>query len=174
MARKAKAEHTPKRKRQQRAAIERDQDDAPKPIRSLDPSSPLAQRMRADQERLRQFKKKHGLAEAQERLRLFGQELGLNLIAEKLRKFETPPPQRTRKPGAGRKPKFKPEHQAWLQARYKCDLRKNPRLAAKLADVAVPHVQKLAKDKYGIDAGRNTLLGQIIRPVLRAIKNDQK
>jgi hypothetical protein len=117
------------------------------------------------------------MAAEKERVRLFGEKFGLNKIAEKLRKFETlqePPPQRTRKPGAGRKPKFKPEQQAWLQARYKRDLRKNPRLAAKLADVAVPHVQKLAKDKYGIDAGRNTLLGQIIRPVLRAIKNDQK
>ncbi|UGY21840.1 hypothetical protein HU675_0027945 [Bradyrhizobium septentrionale] len=117
MARKADAKHTPKRKRQpQRAAVERDQDEASKPVRSLDPSSPLAKRMRADQERLRLFGERHGLAEAQERMRQIGEKLGLNRIAETLRKAKTAPvkaneptPQQRKRGRSGRKRSIPPD-----------------------------------------------------------------
>jgi hypothetical protein len=40
-------------------------------------------------------------------------------------------------------------------------------------EAAIPHVKELAKTEFGIEAGRNTLLDQIIRPVLRTAKNRQ-
>ena len=82
----------------------------------------------------------------------------------------TPQQRKQREPG-GAPAKFKPEQQQWLREQYSSDLIANPRLAKH--DGAVPHVKGLAKTKYGIDAGRNTLLQQIIRPVLRAAKNNQ-
>jgi hypothetical protein len=79
-------------------------------------------------------------------------------------------PQETREPG-GAPAKFKPEQQQWLQNKYSSDLLAEPRLAKH--DAAVPHVKQLAKTQFRIEAGRNTLLQQIIRPVLRAAKNNQ-
>jgi hypothetical protein len=107
-----------------------------------------------------------------------GRELGKLLsprqFAEMVRNAKTaapsppppPPPQRKpRKPGGGRKPKFKAQEQRWLQATYSRHLKKDRRLANR--KLAVDHVQKLAMTEYGIEVGRNTLLAQIIRPVLR-------
>ena len=113
---KGSRDHTPKRKRQpQRAAVERDQDEANKPVRSLDPFSPFAKRMRADQERLRRFAERHGLAEAEESLRRFGEKSGLKQFAEAVerRNAKTSPPSpqqptprqaKPRKEGGGNKP----------------------------------------------------------------------
>ena len=107
-----------------------------------------------------------------------GRELGKMLsprqFAAMVRKAETAPPKpqapppkqrKPRKPGGGRHPKFKPEQQQWLQARYRRELKKDARLANR--KIAVDRVQKLVMTEYGIEAGRNTLLDQIIRPVLR-------
>jgi hypothetical protein len=116
------------------------------------------------QERLR--KSALQTEEERERLRLVGERL-------KLRKPDTEPPQPQeptpqrgkRRRGGGRKPLFDEQRKTWLQKKYSRDLKKDQRLAKH--DAAVPHVKQLAKDKYGIAAGRNTLLDQIIRPVLR-------
>jgi hypothetical protein len=111
-------------------------------------------------------------------LKLVGK-LGLRQVAAMVRNAETRPPKppaptpKPRQPGGGRHPKFKPEQQQWLRARYWRDLKKDQRLV-KQDTAAVPHVKKLAKDKYGIQAGRNTLIVQIIRPVLLAAKKNQK
>ena len=76
-----------------------------------------------------------------------------------------------RKPGdVGRPVKFDPEQQRWLQERYRLDVEANPRLAKKLRDVAVPHVQQLAKTEYEIIAGRDVVLEDVIRPVLERLK----
>jgi hypothetical protein len=111
--------------------------------------------------------------EERERLRLIGERL-------QLRKPDTEPPQPPeptpqrgkRQRGGGRKPLFDEKRKTWLQKKYSRDLRRDQRLAKH--DAAVPHVQKLAKDKYGIVAGRNTLLDQIIRPVLRVASKSQE
>jgi hypothetical protein len=71
----------------------------------------------------------------------------------------------------GAPPKFTPEEQLWLREKYGSDL-KADRLLAKHA-VAVLHVKQLAKIKFEIEAGTNTLLDHIIRPVLQAAKNKQ-
>ncbi|MGX1050843.1 hypothetical protein AB7M74_001778 [Bradyrhizobium japonicum] len=71
---------------------------------------------------------------------------------------------RKRRPGSGRRPKFKSHQQAWLQVQYRLDLNAIPRLAKR--DAAVPHVRKLAETEFTIHAGRDTLLEHIIRPVL--------
>lgn len=105
--------------------------------------------------------------------------LGLPQVAKMVRHAKTSAPKplaptpKPRRPGGGRRPKFKLEQQQWLRARYRRDLKKDQRLAKQEA-AAVPHVQKLAKDKYGIEAGRNTLLVQIVRPVLLEAKKNQK
>jgi hypothetical protein len=83
----------------------------------------------------------------------------------------TQPTRRETREPAGAPPKFKPEQQQWLQNKYSNDLMAEPRLAKH--DAAVPHVKELAKTNFEIEVGRNTLLQQIIRPVLRAAKNNQ-
>jgi hypothetical protein len=76
----------------------------------------------------------------------------------------SPKKKRQRKKGGGRRHTFTPEQQTSLQERYREDLKADPLLAKR--DAAVAHVKGLAKTAFGIDAGRNTLLAQIIRPVL--------
>jgi hypothetical protein len=112
------------------------------------------------QERLR--KSPWQTEEDRERLRLLGERL-------QPRKPATEPPPPTPQPGkrrrgGGRKPLFDEKRKTWLQKKYSRDLKKDPRLAKH--DAAVPHVIQLAKDKYGIAAGRNTVLEQVIRPML--------
>jgi hypothetical protein len=80
------------------------------------------------------------------------------------------PSTQKREPG-GAPAKFKREQKQWLQNKYSSDLAAEPRLAKH--DAAVPHVKELAKTEFEIDVGPNTLLQQIIRPVLRAAKNNQ-
>ena len=75
------------------------------------------------------------------------------------------PARKTRKPGGGRRLKFTPAQQSWLQKRFSRDLRTTPLLAKH--EAAVPHVQELAKRKYKIVVSRNTVLSLIVRPVLR-------
>lgn len=87
-------DNTPKRKRQR--AVERDQDEASKPVRSLDPSSPLAQRMRVDQERMRRIGEKSGLKQFAEAVRR------RNAKTAPPRPQE-PTPQRRKRGRAGRK-----------------------------------------------------------------------
>lgn len=126
----------------------------------------------AERERLLRSPRKQAQAES---LRQLGKKLGLTQFAEDLKKLReagtptpqepTPPEQKPRKQGGGRKPKLDAKQQKLLQKQYSRDLKKDPLLAKH--DAAVPHVQKLAKTKYKIDVGRNTLLDQIIRPVLR-------
>jgi hypothetical protein len=120
-------------------------------------------------------------AERARSLKRFGEKHGLTRIAENLKKrreAETAPPReptpqrRKRKPGGGRHPKLKPEQQTWLQQKFSRDLKANPLL--KNGKVAVPHGQKLARTKFKIEVGSNTLLGKVIRPVLHAAKNNQK
>jgi hypothetical protein len=77
-----------------------------------------------------------------------------------------PTPKKKKKPGAGAPRKFKSVQQAWLQVRYRLDLNADSLLAKH--DAAVPHVQKLAKDEFGIKAGIKTVLKYVVRPVLRA------
>ena len=98
-------------------------------------------------------------------------------IGEKLRKVEgtakaaraTP---KTRKQGGGHKPKFTAKQHQWLQKRYSRDMKAKTRLAKH--DGTVTHVKDLAKTKFKIDAERDTLLDQIIRPVLLAYSSMEK
>ncbi|QHO72311.1 hypothetical protein ACH79_06400 [Bradyrhizobium sp. CCBAU 051011] len=76
-----------------------------------------------------------------------------------------------RKASGGAPRKFTAQQQQWLQNKYGRGLKAEPRLAKH--EGAVEYVRGLAKTKYDIDAGRNTLLEHIIRPVLRAAKNNQ-
>jgi hypothetical protein len=119
-------------------------------------------------ERARLLKSPRWQAE-QERMRVLGEKLG---IAEKLRKVDTAspsPPQR--KAGGGRRPKFTAHQQQWLRKKFSHDLNADPRLAKH--DAAAAHMRGLAKTKFKVEAGDKTLL-KIIRPVLRAAKNNQK
>ena len=63
-------------------------------------------------------------------------------------------------------PNFEPGQLTWLRQRYHVAVKANPLL--KKHDAAVPYVQKLAMTEFGIIAGRNTVLDQIIRLVLRS------
>jgi hypothetical protein len=72
-------------------------------------------------------------------------------------------------PAAGAPPKFTADQQQWLREKYSSDLVTTPRLAKH--DGAVAHVKDLAKTQFRIEAGRNTLLKQVIRPVLAAKKS---
>jgi hypothetical protein len=126
-----------------------------------------------------QLLKSPRLAAEQERMRLIGERLGLNLIAERFKGVGAPPsPQeptphrRKRERGGGRKPKFTAQQQKWLQKQYRRDLKVDPRL--KKHDGAVAHVKDLARNKYDIVAERDTLLDQIIRPVLLAYFSMEK
>jgi hypothetical protein len=123
----------------------------------------------AEAERTRLLKligEEHGLNDAQKRVRLIGEKLGLNHIRKTTPPAPQPTPQqrKPRKQGAGRPPKFEQGQKAWLRQRYYVAVKLDPRLEKH--DAAVPYVRGLAKIEYGIDAGRDSLLDQIIRPVL--------
>jgi hypothetical protein len=75
----------------------------------------------------------------------------------------TPQQRKPRKRGGGRRPMFTAQQQQWLREKYSSDLKADPLLAKH--EAAVAHVQNLANNQYGIEAGRDTLLDQIIRPV---------
>ena len=83
----------------------------------------------------------------------------------------TAPLQEARKAAAGAPPKFTADQQQWLRGKYSSDLAADPLLAKN--EAAVLHVKELARVKFGIEAGHNTLLKQIIRPVKHAAKNSQ-
>ena len=65
---------------------------------------------------------------------------------------------RKHKPGRqnkrGRRPKFTPERNEWLQEKYRRDVKANPLLARH--ENAIPHVQGLAKTNIEIDAPGTT------------------
>jgi hypothetical protein len=129
----------------------------------------------AERERLlKLFGEKHGLKDAQERMRPIGEKLALNHLRKTTPPASQPTPQqrKPRKHGAGRPPKFEQGQLAWLRQRYYVAVKADPLLAKH--EAAIPHVQNLAKIEYGIDAGRNTLLKYVIRPVLRPAENNQK
>jgi hypothetical protein len=160
MGKKADADHTPERDRQpQRVPGQRDQDNAETVVPPLDPS--LSDAMAAQQERLRQFSEEHGLKEIAERLR-----------KAKPEPQDPTPRRKPRKQGGGRKPLFDEQQKTWLQEKYSLDLKTSPRLARHKE--ALPHVEKLAETEYGILAGPDTLLDQIIRPVLLAYFSMEK
>ena len=116
MARKAKGEHTPKRKRKShRAASEPDQSSAKTPFVYPHLVSP---RRAAEQERLRQFGEKHGLNRIAERLK------GVRAPAEP----QEPTPQRKR--GHGGRPRSIPQDQI---DRGIGILRKQPKMLVKEA-----------------------------------------
>jgi hypothetical protein len=84
----------------------------------------------------------------------------------------TPRQRKPRKQGGGRRPKFEQGQLAWLRQRYHVAVKADPLLAKQ--EAAIPHVKQLAKLEFGIEAGKNTLLKHIIRPVCPPTKNNQQ
>ena len=166
---KADGNHTPKRKRQ-RATTQRDQDDAKTLFVYPHLVSP---RRAAEQERLRQFGEKHGLAEAQERLRLFGEKHGLKQFAEavRLRNAERaeprppePTPQRKRKSGGGNKRMLPEETITDWKAVYNDMLAKDPTWAENKMASAKRVIELL---KLGNSVSVWTVKRWIVEPVLK-------
>jgi hypothetical protein len=74
------------------------------------------------------------------------------------------PKPKPRKPGGGRRPIFEQGQLAWLRQRYHVAVKADPLLKKHAAGIS--HVKDLAKTEYGLEAGEDTVVDQIIRPVL--------